>query len=137
MHTKRIGTQGELLVCQDLIARGYDIFTHIGDYSVIDVVALKDGKFLRLQVKTNLNTSKGVIRVSSQHGQNQKTVTYKEDSFDYVAHCALDKKIVVYVPLARLLPPNGHSIVLRFAAPKSFNGKVHYVSDFQTLAPVV
>src|SRR5262245_40657896 len=124
MHTKRIGTQGELLVCEDLMSRGYDVFTPLGDYSVIDIVAIKETQILRLQVKTNINTSKGWMCVGASHGQNQKTVLYKEGDFDYIAGCALDRRVVVYIPFKQLLPPHSRSMVLRFDKPKTFKGKV-------------
>lgn len=136
IHTKRIGTQGELLVCEDLLSRGYDVFTSVGDYTAIDIVAIKEHQIIRLQVKTNINTSKGWMYVNAAHGQNGKTVLYKKDDFDYIAGCAIDRRTVVYVPFKRLLPPHSRSIVLRFDKPKTFKGKVNYVTEFQTITPV-
>ena len=137
VHTKCVGTQGELLVCQDLMSRGWDVFTPVGDYTTIDIVAIKEHQVLRFQVKTNVDTSKGWMCIGASHGQNGQTVFYKEGDFDYVAGCALDRRVVVYVPFRRLLPPHSRSIVLRFDPPQAFKGKVNYVTDFQTLAPVV
>lgn len=136
IHTKRVDTQGELLVCNDLLSRGYEVFTPVGDYTVIDIVAIKDKHILRLQVKTNVDTSKGWMCIGASRGQNRQRVEYQHDDFDYIAGCALDRNVVVYVPLSRLMPHNPRSIVLRFEVPER-KGSVNLVSDFQSLAPVV
>ena len=41
MHTKQSGSLGELKVAADLIARGYAVFTELGDLSKVDLIVLR------------------------------------------------------------------------------------------------
>lgn len=45
------GPQGELFVCIDLMNRGFEVFRAVGNFESFDLVAHKDGRLLRIQVK--------------------------------------------------------------------------------------
>lgn len=135
LHTKRLGTQGELIVCEDLLRRGFDIYTSIGDYSKIDIIAIKDDQIVRLQVKSVVDSSTGVFSVSASKIANKGRVFYAENDFDYLAACLLDKKIVAYIPLSLLTPRKGQSISIRFEQNKSRNKNSNLFENFQTICP--
>ncbi len=50
-HTKNKGDIGVLKTCVDLAEQGYLILTPLSEHSPFDIVAYKDKKFLRIQVK--------------------------------------------------------------------------------------
>lgn len=47
-----IGAIGELRVSADLLARGYDVFRAVSPCAKVDLVALKGGRTIRVEVKT-------------------------------------------------------------------------------------
>lgn len=51
LHSKAKGSIGQLSVAQDLINRGYSVFTELGDNSKVDLVAIKESQTIRIQVK--------------------------------------------------------------------------------------
>ena len=52
--SKALGSRGELLAAADLIDKGYNVFTEMGDNSPIDLIAVNpdDHSIVKLQVKT-------------------------------------------------------------------------------------
>lgn len=134
MHTKRSGTQGEMLVCEDLLSRGYEVFVPVGDYSTVDIIALKDGHTLKFQVKTNVDTSSGTACAGISRVRNGQRKVYELTEFDYLAICALDRKLVAYVPVSEFISKT--SISLRFEPIRNRNKVGRFFSEFQTLALV-
>ena len=57
----QIGALGELAVCADLLSRGYEVFRAVSPSCSVDVIAQKNGKISRVEVKTgyiNKNTDR-------------------------------------------------------------------------------
>ncbi len=52
MHTKDVGTVGELAVILKLKQAGCTIFTEVGDNSPIDLIVIKNNRLLLGQVKS-------------------------------------------------------------------------------------
>lgn len=64
LHRCAIGTVSELLVSADLIRQGYEVYRAVSQHSSCDIVALKAGKAIRVQVKTGNVDSRDCILIS-------------------------------------------------------------------------
>lgn len=67
LSTGVVGTINELRVCVDLLLKGYEVFRSVSSMCSCDLAILKDGKLLRLEVKTgyyltNMKLGKPQIR---------------------------------------------------------------------------
>lgn len=59
------GTQGavaELLVCVNLTRLGYEVFRAVSPHSSCDIIALRGGRALRVEVRTGYKTLTGELR---------------------------------------------------------------------------
>lgn len=52
MNPKHQGALSELAACSWLLREGYEVFRNVSQAGLIDIIAIKDGKFLKLDVKT-------------------------------------------------------------------------------------
>lgn len=59
-----IGAMHEMLVCADLLGKGYEVFKSISPHSSCDIAIIKDGNLLRVEVTTGqiLSSSGKVCR---------------------------------------------------------------------------
>lgn len=64
MNKKHIGAHSELSACAWLLREGYEVFRNISQFGIVDVVAIKGGEVLKLDVKTAPKSSWAAIRVS-------------------------------------------------------------------------
>jgi hypothetical protein len=48
-----VGAISELAVCADLLSKGYDVFRSVSPAAPCDLIAQKEGKLIRVEVKTN------------------------------------------------------------------------------------
>jgi len=53
LHSKQLGSIGEMMVAADLMSCGYAVFFELGDLSKTDLIAIIDNKPIRIQVKTS------------------------------------------------------------------------------------
>ena len=123
--TKTIGTLGELAVAQDLIRRGWDVYTAIGDCTKIDIVAIKEHVIKRHQIKSVQFSLDGVVCVEAAKTISGKRVPYHPDDFDYLTLYVVDRNRIAYIPLSVIY---GRSLTLRFTPTK--NGQVKNVQSF-------
>ena len=127
--TKTIGNVGELAIASDLVARGYDVFFPYGDVSHIDIIAVKNDRIIKLQVKTSKTTKKGSANLG--HFQNRRSgLRYTTQNIDYIALYVIDRKAIAYVPMAEI---EGYTIAfsLRFDEPKNCQQKgIRYFRDY-------
>ena len=56
--TVRKGRIGELLVINELLDKGYDVYTPVGDDNGVDFVVMRGDLFKKVQVKTHDNPSR-------------------------------------------------------------------------------
>ena len=96
-----------MLVIGDLIKRGWQVFIGVGDYSVIDLVAIKGDIKRTIQVKTNTQLKNGAVNVSASKVTARKVVCYERGAFDLMAIVVLESQRIAYVPLDVLLDAGG------------------------------
>ena len=58
MSPSEKGTSSELIVATDLLGRGFEVFRSLSPDGSCDLIALKDGRALRIEVKTARTTGK-------------------------------------------------------------------------------
>ena len=52
MDNKHRGAHSELIACAWLLGNGYEVFRNISPYGLMDIIAIKDGQMLKIDVKT-------------------------------------------------------------------------------------
>lgn len=81
-----IGAIGELQVCSDLLIKGYEVFRSVSPHCTCDLVACKDGKCYRIEVKTGVQYETGRI--------DYPKIDYKKADIGAIAL----KDQIIYVP---------------------------------------
>lgn len=56
-----IGAMGELIVCSDLLSKGYHVFRNVSQHGPCDIVIIKDNKCFRVEVKTGRILPSGLM----------------------------------------------------------------------------
>ena len=124
MHKKTKGSIAELHVCADLMKKGWRISIPYGENNRYDLVAEKDGKFLRIQVKY-VTPKNGALYLHCFSSNNWSVQRYTSVQIDVIAAYNPLTEKVYYVPvdymqskvmLLRLTPArNGQKAKIRYA----------------------
>ena len=120
------GQRGELLVAERLIGKGWSVAHPMAD-APYDLLAIKGGRFLRLQVKATLekHLHKGKTRPHYQfqlaHGLSSKK-RYTADQVDFFVCCALDSQRFWIIPF-----PDATVVTLKIYNGEG--GKFHKFED--------
>ncbi len=96
MNVNQKGAVGLIEVVRDLTKRGYECFTPIHDYSAVDLIAIRDNKVYRLQVKYR-ETFRSMIEVHFRSMVNGKAVSIDFNAIDGWAIYCPEVDSVVYV----------------------------------------
>lgn len=64
LSTGVVGAVSELIVSADLLGRGYEVFRSVSQSCSCDLAALKNGTFLRIEVRTGSVNKQGVMTCS-------------------------------------------------------------------------
>lgn len=128
-------TKGDLAVAHaytDLMEQGYLVLWPATEHAPFDVVAYRDGKFIRVQVKYRSLNARGVLDIelgsvwSDRHGMHRRPMDKSEVDI-----------VCVYCPATRAcyyFRPHGHGnrVMLRVVAAKNNQAKgVHLAEDFR------
>lgn len=84
-----IGALGELVVAIDLLKRGFEVFRAISPASTCDLAVLRDGKLLRIEVRTGHRTATGTLMF-------RRSGTDQRDHYAVVIHA--DGPAIHYEP---------------------------------------
>lgn len=100
-----------------LFRNGYSVLAPVEDFSGYDLVAEKNGKFIRIQVKTTSKTEgeKNYYRFMTSGGCDGKS-TYTKDKIDILVAWAMDEDLFWVLrpndcrgPTKKLYPKTGSS----------------------------
>lgn len=121
MHTKAKGNVGELAVAKDLTARGYSVFVELGDLSKIDLIAVKEEKLIRIQVKTVWDSSDGAVGITSKSSGPGYKYYYTSRDIDIIAVYVADRDDIIYANIAEIdgSQEGKHGKVLRYTPTKN------------------
>lgn len=59
LPTGTVGAISDLIVCADLLKKGYEVFRSVSQSCSCDLAILKNGHLLRVEVKTGYSTARG------------------------------------------------------------------------------
>jgi len=96
MNTNEKGNIGQIEVIRDLAKLGYEIFLPMHDYSAVDLIAMKDSKIYRLQIKYR-TLNRGMIDIQFSTTINGKKVPINFELIDGWAVYCPEIDSVVYV----------------------------------------
>lgn len=137
-HTKNKGDLGLVQAMADLTAKGWAILVPLTEHEAFDLVAYREGRFLRVQVKYRAAVN-GVINVpmrtswADRHGVH--TAPIDRASIDLLCAYCPDTNVCYYLDPAFV---EGTGICLRIAPTKNNVAKgVHWAKDFQSIPATV
>lgn len=117
MHTKRLGSYGEMVVASELMKLGYSVFMELADMSKKDLVLEYKGRLLGVQVKTTHKKAGGYQVNLVKSGANYKH-RYKLDDFDILAIYCIEENTVAWMTIKELVEYKS-TITLRADTPKN------------------
>ena len=120
MTTKEKGNLGLTKVIVRFVELGYAVFTEIGDNSDIDLIAIKDGKLLKLQVKTTEKINNGKMQwtlVKTRLNSKGYRKNFYDTNIDAFALCCLENNYIGLIPFADI--DNKYAITLRLEKAKN------------------
>ncbi len=129
MHTKRKGTIAELSVASRLSELGWNVLLPLGENCRYDLVAEKNGRFIRVQVKY-VTPKNGVLYVNCCSSNNWSVLHYTSEEIDVIAAYDANDGAAYFVPVNQI---RKSAICLRLTPTK--NGQsagVRYARDFTT-----
>jgi hypothetical protein len=92
ISTGTIGAIHELVVCTDLMTKGFDVFRAVSQSCFIDLVAIKNGNILKIEVTTGTFTHAGAL-------------SYPKKNFDLFDHLAVvSPSGILYIPEINVKP---------------------------------
>ena len=109
MHTKSKGSVAELAVASILIQDGWHVLFPYGDYGRYDLVAEKNGQFLRIQVKY-VTPKNGSLIINCRSSNNWSVKSYSESEIDFIVAYDPRGQRAYFVPVAEI---NANVLTLR------------------------
>lgn len=85
-----VGTAAELIVCVDLMKRGFEVFRAISHTCSCDIVILRDGILQRVEVKTSYRWANGKTTCALPANQRGR--------HDVLAKVFLTENVIEYTP---------------------------------------
>ena len=127
MHKKRKGSIAELAVATRLMREGWNVLVPYGENTRYDLVAEKDGRFVRIQVKY-VTPKDGKLYVNCQSSNNWAVLPYTAKEIDLIAAYDSSNGSVYYVPVAAM---RKSAMVLRLDPTKNNQkAKVRFAKEF-------
>ncbi len=90
LATGTMGALSELLICADLMKRGWEVFRALSPHSNCDVLALKNGILLKLEIRTGWyyelsdGTLKLVYPTVKTTGKHVAVITHFDGKIHYI-----------------------------------------------------
>ena len=118
LNNRQIGAVGVARVAGALFRNGYSVLVPMEDFGHgYDIVAEKDGKFFRIQVKTTAKAEDRKLHYRFMTcGGNGKKSTYTKSKVDYIICWAMDEDLFWLLtpsdckgPTKKLYPKTGSS----------------------------
>lgn len=130
MDKKTKGNIAEMSVATYLIESGWHILFPVGENHRYDLVAEKDGKFIRIQVKY-VTPKNGALDINCRSSNNWSVLHYTCKDIDVIAAYNSQDKRIYFVPVAMI---NYSSFKIRLDdARNNQKEKIHLAGDFASL----
>ncbi|MBI5700400.1 hypothetical protein HZC34_00930 [Candidatus Saganbacteria bacterium] len=121
--TKEKGNLAEIKVAAFLIQKGFNVLIPWGENQRYDLVAEKNGLFVKIQVKY-VAPKMGHLTVPLRSANNWKVVKYNKNELDFVAAYNPENDIIYFIPLKSIR--NTATINLRVSGPKNNQKKLDH-----------
>jgi len=130
MHIKTKGYIAEIYVTAKLIEDGWRVLNPIGENNRYDLVAEREGKFIRIQVKY-VTPKDGALAVNCRSSNNWSVLHYSPEEIDVIAVFNSKDKAIYFVPVSKI----NHSLFKLRIEPAKNNQKtkIHLAKDFVSL----
>jgi Holliday junction resolvase-like predicted endonuclease len=127
MHIKTKGYIAEMYVAARLIEDGWRVLHPIGENNRYDLVAERDEKFVRIQVKY-ATPKNGALEINCRSSNNWSVLHYTAKEIDVIAVFNPKDKSIYYIPVSKI----NHSLFkLRVDPAKNKQKrKIHLKEDF-------
>lgn len=138
MHSKRLGTLGEMVVATELLKKGYSVFLELGDISRKDLIVEIENKLISIQVKSVSKSGSGTYPVKfSKSGPNYQFKYGKGDCDIFAVYCVEDN-VVAWIHVDEFLKNDSGQFCLR-ADPTKNNqvSKVRRLEDYLDVTRVL
>ena len=130
MHTKTKGKIAEMMISAKLMELGWKVLLPFGENNRYDLVAEKEGKFIRIQVKY-VTPTKGILDINCKSSNNWSILRYTPNEIDFIAVFDSVNHNIYFISVSKL---NLSSIKLRLDPPKNNQRrKIKYAKDFENL----
>ena len=127
MHKKRKGSIAELAVATRLMREGWNVLVPYGENTRYDLVAERNGRFVRIQVKYS-TPKDGKLYVSCRSSNNWSVLPYTAKEIDAIAVYDGLSQAVYFVPVSRM---RKSAMVLRLDPTKnSQKVRVRFAKEF-------
>ena len=127
MHKKTKGYIAEMAVASRFLRMGWRVLFPFGENNRYDLVAEKDGEFVRIQVKY-VTPRNGALDINCRSSNNWSVDKYTTKQIDTIAVYDSKNCNIYFVPSARL---NSSRIKLRIKAAKNKQrSKINKADDF-------
>lgn len=137
MHRQDIGQVGELIVAQRLLQDGWEVFTPVSQNTRVDMIAIKENRLVKLQIKTTTETNQHgsfPLYLRKNHADPKYDYFYEADDFDYFAVVHLPTQTLVFIATSEaMLCKNEVRFSLLQGAEKRPDNKKRFVEDYQSL----
>ncbi len=104
-------------VASRLLEFGYGVFKDITGAHDVDLIAYKNGKFTRIQVKTRTSKN-GAVNFPRYSGGREIKRQVQGDEFDVMAMYVRDRNLVLFMPVAELVQ-KAQGVVVRVEAARN------------------
>ncbi|MBU8920985.1 MAG: hypothetical protein KOO63_03935 [Bacteroidales bacterium] len=132
LHSKAKGNVGEAAVTKWLLERGYAVFTELGDLSRIDLIAEREGRLYKIQVKA-ARTRDGIVNLERRKRGPSYRFVYNAEDVDWFGVYVYDLDVVLWVKSEELCSHKA-SMHIRFVPPRNgvktgFHMHTDYIRD--------
>lgn len=107
-YTKQVGGSGEFVIIHELLDMQFDVFRDVTDSCSADIIAVKDGRCTRIQVKT-ITSIQGSIGIKLWKPSGKSWCRYDGNEFDVLAVYVTDYKVTLFFTLQELLATKNKS----------------------------
>jgi Holliday junction resolvase len=130
LSKKAKGDIAELAAAKRFVEDGWQVLFPYGENHRYDLVAEKDNKFVRVQVKYS-TPKRGVLDVNCRSSNNWSVLHYTSNEIDLIAVYNPHNKNVYFIPVAEI---NHSQFKLRIEPSKNNQkAKTHFAENFSEL----
>lgn len=131
--TKELGTIGELQFATEAMKNGFRVFKELGDNSDVDLILLKDGNIIKIQVKSTEKihddgTMQWTLFKSRQNSKIRRKEFYNDNIDGFGLYC-LENNYIGYIP--KIECNSKYTLYLRIHPAKNNQSKnMKFSTDF-------